>query len=126
MLNSKTIPTEGLMDFQCHLDLYPDHQAAFQETEEAGTTTQRGWAHNHELAQKMRHIRAEINCSMNDQMNSICGDNAYLRYDTLGKWGSTPGHVSTNRLICRSVSFSTFCSVARKPEVKSLAFTVFG
>ena len=30
------ISTEGLVDFHCHLDLYPDHRAAVQEAEASG------------------------------------------------------------------------------------------
>lgn len=56
----------GLVDFHCHLDLYPDHQAVVREAEEAGvftlavTTTPRAWARNHELAQATRHVRAAL------------------------------------------------------------------
>lgn len=58
--------TAGLVDFHCHLDLYPDHQAAVQEAEDAGiftlavTTTPRAWTRNHELAQRTRHVRAAL------------------------------------------------------------------
>ncbi len=56
----------GLVDFHCHLDLYPDHQTAVQEAEEAGvftlavTTTPRAWPRNHELAQRTKYVRAAI------------------------------------------------------------------
>ena len=58
--------TTGLVDFHCHLDLYPDHQVAVQESENAGvftlavTTTPRAWPRNHELAQRTRHVRAAL------------------------------------------------------------------
>jgi len=58
--------TAGLVDFHCHLDLYPDHQVAVQEAEDAGvftlavTTTPRAWSRNHELAQRTRHVRAAL------------------------------------------------------------------
>lgn len=58
--------TTGLVDFHCHLDLYPDHQIAVLEAESAGvftlavTTTPRAWARNHELAQRTRHVRAAL------------------------------------------------------------------
>lgn len=58
--------TAGLVDFHCHLDLYPDHQTAVQEAEDAGvftlavTTTPRAWTRNHELAQRTRHVRAAL------------------------------------------------------------------
>ncbi len=54
------------MDFHCHLDLYPDHQAAVLEAEKAGvftlavTTTPKAWPRNHELAQRTRHVRAAL------------------------------------------------------------------
>jgi TatD DNase family protein len=60
------IPTNGLVDFHCHLDLYPDHQAAVRESEEAGvftlavTTTPKAWSRNHELAKATRHVRAAL------------------------------------------------------------------
>lgn len=60
------VTAEGLVDFHCHLDLYPDHQAAVQESEDAGvftlavTTTPRAWPRNHELAQRTRHVRAAL------------------------------------------------------------------
>lgn len=60
------VTTAGLVDFHCHLDLYPDHQVAVQESEDAGvftlavTTTPRAWPRNHELAQSTRHVRAAL------------------------------------------------------------------
>lgn len=60
------IATNGLVDFHCHLDLYPDHQAAVRESEEAGvftlavTTTPRAWSRNQELTQGTRHVRAAL------------------------------------------------------------------
>ena len=60
------IATNGLVDFHCHLDLYPDHPAAVRESDEAGvftlavTTTPRAWPRNHELAQATRHVRAAL------------------------------------------------------------------
>jgi len=60
------IASNGLVDFHCHLDLYPDHQAAVREAEAAGvftlavTTTPRAWPRNHELAQATRHVRAAL------------------------------------------------------------------
>lgn len=58
--------TPRLVDFHCHLDLYPDHEAAVQESEAAGvftlavTTTPRAWPRNHQLAQQTRHVRAAL------------------------------------------------------------------
>ena len=56
----------GLVDFHCHVDLYPDHQLAVQQAELAGvftlavTTTPRAWSRNHELARATRHVRAAL------------------------------------------------------------------
>lgn len=60
------IPSNGLVDFHCHLDLYPDHQKAIEEAEAAGvftlavTTTPRAWPRNHELTRSTRHVRAAL------------------------------------------------------------------
>lgn len=60
------IPTTGLVDFHCHLDLYPDHEAAVLEAENAGvftlavTTTPKAWPRNNDLAKATRHVRAAI------------------------------------------------------------------
>lgn len=56
----------GLVDFHCHLDLYPDHSAAVERCEREGvftlavTTTPRAWPRNHELASSTRHVRAAL------------------------------------------------------------------
>ena len=55
-----------LVDFHCHLDLYPDHAAAVAECDQesvftlAVTTTPRAWPRNRELAAKTRHVRAAL------------------------------------------------------------------
>jgi len=60
------IGTAGLVDFHCHLDLYPDHVAAVQDAEAARiftlavTTTPRAWPRNHELAQRTKYVRAAL------------------------------------------------------------------
>ena len=65
MLESTTVKS-GLVDFHCHLDLYPDHEQAVQQAESAGiftlavTTTPRAWPRNHQLAQKTKHVRAAL------------------------------------------------------------------
>jgi TatD DNase family protein len=58
--------TARLVDFHCHLDLYPDHAVAVRDAEAAGvftlavTTTPRAWSRNHELAQRTKHVRAAL------------------------------------------------------------------
>lgn len=58
--------TQGLVDFHCHLDLFPDHPVAVQEAEEAGvftlavTTTPRAWSRNVELARTTRRVRVAL------------------------------------------------------------------
>ena len=62
--------TEGLqpvgVDFHCHLDLYPDHEAAIARAEAARvytlsvTTTPRAWPLNHELTRDTRYVRAAL------------------------------------------------------------------
>lgn len=60
------ISSTGLVDFHCHLDLYPDHAVAVRDAEAAGvftlavTTTPRAWPRNHELAQRTKHVRAAL------------------------------------------------------------------
>ncbi len=60
------IATAGLVDFHCHLDLYPDHVAAVKGAEAAGvftlavTTTPRAWPRNNELAKRTKHVRAAL------------------------------------------------------------------
>lgn len=56
----------GLIDFHCHLDLYPNHALAVHRAEAAGvftlavTTTPRAWPRNHELAKRTKHVRAAL------------------------------------------------------------------
>lgn len=55
-----------LVDFHCHLDLYPDFEALVRECETkeiytlAVTTTPRAWSRNHELASKTKRVRAAL------------------------------------------------------------------
>jgi TatD DNase family protein len=56
----------GLVDFHCHLDLYPDHPKAVRKCEADGvftltvTTTPKAWARNHELTKETRYVRAAL------------------------------------------------------------------
>ncbi len=60
------IPSAGLVDFHCHVDLYPDHALAVREADAAGvftlavTTTPLAWPRNHELARRTKHVRAAL------------------------------------------------------------------
>jgi TatD DNase family protein len=55
-----------LVDFHCHLDLYPDFEALVGECEALGvhtlavTTTPRAWARNHALASRTKHVNAAL------------------------------------------------------------------
>jgi TatD DNase family protein len=57
---------EGLVDFHCHLDLFPDFPGEVKAADDAGvftlavTTTPRAWPKNHELAQRTKHVRAAL------------------------------------------------------------------
>lgn len=54
------------VDFHCHLDLYPDHEAAIARAEAARiytltvTTTPKAWARNHQLTRHTRFVRAAL------------------------------------------------------------------
>ena len=55
-----------LVDFHCHLDLYPDLSEAIRRSEEQGvftlavTTTPRAWAHNEALTASTQYVRAAL------------------------------------------------------------------
>jgi len=55
-----------LVDFHCHLDLYPDPEAAIAEADAAGvytltvTTTPRAWPRNLALTQRTKYVRAAL------------------------------------------------------------------
>ena len=56
----------ALVDFHCHLDLFPDPVSAVSDAEEAGiytltvTTTPRAWPRNYELTHKTKYVRAAL------------------------------------------------------------------
>ncbi|MEY9441725.1 Qat anti-phage system TatD family nuclease QatD [Bradyrhizobium elkanii] len=58
--------SSGLVDFHCHLDLYPDHEKLLIECDQervftlAVTTTPRAWPRNNELAIRTKHVRAAL------------------------------------------------------------------
>jgi TatD DNase family protein len=60
------VKTKGLIDFHCHLDLYPDYAEAVAECEQRGvftlsvTTTPRAWPRNKALASTTRYVRAAL------------------------------------------------------------------
>lgn len=55
-----------LVDFHCHLDLYPDHQEIVDHCERkevytlAVTTTPKAWARNHQLTRSTKYVRAAL------------------------------------------------------------------
>jgi TatD DNase family protein len=60
------VTTRRLVDFHCHLDLYPNHPQMVTECERHGvftlsvTTTPRAWAHNQALASMTKHVRIAL------------------------------------------------------------------
>lgn len=56
----------ALVDFHCHLDLFPDFVVAVRDAEAAGvytltvTTTPKAWPRNYEITKNTRHIRAAL------------------------------------------------------------------
>lgn len=54
------------VDFHCHLDLYPDHEALIAECDReqvltlAVTTTPKAWPRNRELAARSSHVRVAL------------------------------------------------------------------
>lgn len=56
----------ALVDFHCHLDLYPSLESAVREAEEASvytlavTTTPYAWPRNFEISRLTRHVRAAL------------------------------------------------------------------
>lgn len=58
--------TPRLVDFHCHLDLYPDHVALIRECDReavatlAVTTTPKAWPRNRDLAQESTHVRVAL------------------------------------------------------------------
>jgi TatD DNase family protein len=56
----------ALVDFHCHLDLFPDPVSAVSDAEQAGiytltvTTTPKAWPRNYDLTRKTRFIRAAL------------------------------------------------------------------
>ena len=66
MTGRDTFERAALVDFHCHLDLYPDHQAAIDQCERdavytlAVTTTPKAWARNYQLASATKYVRAAL------------------------------------------------------------------
>ncbi|MCW5705534.1 MAG: TatD family hydrolase [Bradyrhizobium sp.] len=60
------LPQSAGVDFHCHLDLYPDHEAAIARAEAARiytlavTTTPKAWPRNHELTRHTHYVRAAL------------------------------------------------------------------
>jgi TatD DNase family protein len=56
----------ALVDFHCHLDLFPDPVSAVSDAENAGvytltvTTTPRAWPRNYELTHDLKYVRAAL------------------------------------------------------------------
>ncbi|MBN8816528.1 MAG: TatD family hydrolase [Sphingomonas sp.] len=60
------MPDTALVDFHCHLDLYPDFEAAVAACEREGvytltvTTTPKAWSRNHAVTSKTKYVRAAL------------------------------------------------------------------
>jgi len=58
--------THALVDFHCHLDLYPDFENIIKESERANiytlavTTTPRAWQRNYELTKDLQYVRPAL------------------------------------------------------------------
>jgi TatD DNase family protein len=65
-VNAPRVAPGRLVDFHCHLDLYPDYLDAIAECERAGiftltvTTTPRAWPHISKLTVDMPHVRVAL------------------------------------------------------------------
>ena len=57
---------KNLIDFHCHLDLYPEFESIIKECEQTGvytlavTTTPRAWPRNRDLTLKTKYVRAAL------------------------------------------------------------------
>jgi len=57
---------KNLVDFHCHLDLYPDFESLISECEQKGihtltvTTTPKAWPRNREVAGSTKHVRVAL------------------------------------------------------------------
>lgn len=66
MIDRDRFEQAALVDFHCHLDLYPDHQGVIEQCEReavytlAVTTTPKAWARNHQLASATKYVRAAL------------------------------------------------------------------
>lgn len=58
--------SDFLVDFHCHLDLYPDFEGIIKEAEQASvytlavTTTPRAWERNRQLTAKLQYVRPAL------------------------------------------------------------------
>lgn len=66
MTSHDRVERSALVDFHCHLDLYPDHRAEIERCERdavytlAVTTTPKAWGRNHQLASATKYVRAAL------------------------------------------------------------------
>jgi TatD DNase family protein len=99
----------ALVDFHCHLDLFPDPVSAVSDAEEAGvytltvTTTPKAWPRNHDLTRKTRFIMAALGLHpqlVAERAAEIALWEEYLpqaRY--VGEVGLDAGHISFRLLL---------------------------
>lgn len=66
MTSQHKVEGAALVDFHCHLDLFPNHEAAIERCEReavytlAVTTTPKAWTRNHQLASGTKYVRAAL------------------------------------------------------------------
>lgn len=131
------VATAGLVDFHCHLDLYPDYPTVVRETEKSGVftlavaTTPQAWPRNHDLAQRTKHVRAAL--GLHPQLvagvvrvRSVCGNVICPRHATSVKLALMLVRGSINHWMFKSGCFSMSCSAVLRLVARSSRSTVSG
>lgn len=118
MMKKSNNTKSGLVDFHCHLDLYPNHEQAVKDAELAGvftlavTTTPRAWPRNNELAQNTKYVRAAL--GLHPQLISghedeiTIWDNYLSETRYIGEVGLDAGLVFINLLMLKKEYFDIY------------------
>jgi len=122
-----------LVDFHCHLDLYPDHASAVRAAEAARvytltvTTTPKAWPRNHELATGTRYVRAALGLHPQLVAERASELTLWERYlpetPYVGEVGLDAGPRSTAPSSSRSRSSNAFSSAAPMQAGRFSPFT---